>query len=186
VYIATDPDPRRNIAWHIQQALGIREYKRVTFNESPKPRVREGMANARRIDGNSLPHKNAGECWTAWWATWSRRSFASPGPTTSAGRVQSPALYLVVLRERKSGTSRWSTTSGRADLQGRNHRYGLDCRMATDPRLREQRKPLYSGWHARGKGCRNARGHCQSCEDSEAAPHTPTVHFIHPAARRPA
>jgi len=40
-----------SIAWHIQQTLGIREYKRVTFNEITQTRVREGLANARRIDG---------------------------------------------------------------------------------------------------------------------------------------
>ena len=52
VYIATDPDREgESIAWHIQQALGIREYKRVTFNEITQARVREGLANARRIDG---------------------------------------------------------------------------------------------------------------------------------------
>lgn len=52
MYIATDHDREgESIAWHIRQVLGIREYKRVTFNEITQARGREGLANARRIDG---------------------------------------------------------------------------------------------------------------------------------------
>lgn len=44
VYIATDPDREgESIAWHIQQVLGISEYRRVTFNEITQNRVREGL-----------------------------------------------------------------------------------------------------------------------------------------------
>ncbi|UPF05384.1 toprim domain-containing protein [Pseudomonas mosselii] len=52
MYISTDHDREgESIAWHIRQLLGIREYKRVTFNEITQARGREGLANARRIDG---------------------------------------------------------------------------------------------------------------------------------------
>ncbi|MGJ3439073.1 type I DNA topoisomerase [Pseudomonas sp. Je.1.5.c] len=103
VYIATDPDREgESIAWHIQQTLGIREYKRVTFNEITQSRVREGLANARRIDGQLVASQ---ECrrvldrLVGYLVTQQLRRIL--GQPTSAGRVQSPALYLVVLRERE-------------------------------------------------------------------------------------
>ncbi|MFI8556373.1 type I DNA topoisomerase [Pseudomonas putida] len=103
VYIATDPDREgESIAWHIQQTLGIREYKRVTFNEITQSRVREGLANARRIDGQLVASQ---ECrrvldrLVGYLVTQQLRRIM--GQPTSAGRVQSPALYLVVLRERE-------------------------------------------------------------------------------------
>lgn len=103
VYIATDPDREgESIAWHIQQTLGIREYKRVTFNEITQSRVREGLANARRIDGQLVASQ---ECrrvldrLVGYLVTQQLRRVM--GQPTSAGRVQSPALYLVVLRERE-------------------------------------------------------------------------------------
>ena len=103
VYIATDPDREgESIAWHIQQTLGIREYKRVTFNEITQTRVREGLANARRIDGQLVASQ---ECrrvldrLVGYLVTQQLRRVM--GQPTSAGRVQSPALYLVVLRERE-------------------------------------------------------------------------------------
>lgn len=103
VYIATDPDREgESIAWHIQQTLGIREYKRVTFNEITQTRVREGLANARRIDGQLVASQ---ECrrvldrLVGYLVTQQLRRIM--GQPTSAGRVQSPALYLVVLRERE-------------------------------------------------------------------------------------
>lgn len=103
VYIATDPDREgESIAWHIQQTLGIREYKRVTFNEITQTRVLEGLANARRIDGQLVASQ---ECrrvldrLVGYLVTQQLRRIM--GQPTSAGRVQSPALYLVVLRERE-------------------------------------------------------------------------------------
>jgi len=103
VYIATDPDREgESIAWHIQQTLGIREYKRVTFNEITQARVREGLANARRINGQLVASQ---ECrrvldrLVGYLVTQELRRVL--GQPTSAGRVQSPALYLVVLRERE-------------------------------------------------------------------------------------
>lgn len=103
VYIATDPDREgESIAWHIQQALGIQEYKRVTFNEITQTRVREGLANARRIDLQLVASQ---ECrrvldrLVGYLVTQELRRVL--GLPTSAGRVQSPALYLVVLRERE-------------------------------------------------------------------------------------
>lgn len=103
VYIATDPDREgESIAWHIQQALGIQEYKRVTFNEITQTRVREGLANARRIDLQLVASQ---ECrrvldrLVGYLVTQELRRVL--GQPTSAGRVQSPALYLVVLRERE-------------------------------------------------------------------------------------
>lgn len=103
VYIATDPDREgESIAWHIQQALGISEYKRVTFNEITQNRVREGLANPRKIDIQLVASQQCRRVLdrlVGYPVTQELRRVM--GQPTSAGRVQSPALYLVVMRERE-------------------------------------------------------------------------------------
>ncbi|NON33549.1 DNA topoisomerase, partial [Klebsiella pneumoniae] len=88
--------------WHIQQALRISEYKRVTFNEITQNRVREGLANPRKIDGQLVASQQCRRVLdrlVGYPVTQELRRVM--GQPTSAGRVQSPALYLVVLRERE-------------------------------------------------------------------------------------
>ncbi|SFY08956.1 type I DNA topoisomerase [Azotobacter vinelandii] len=103
VYIATDPDREgESIAWHIQQALGIREYQRITYNEITQQRVREALENPRKIDMQRVASQ---ECrrvldrLVGYLVTQQLRRVM--GQPTSAGRVQTPAVYLVVLRERE-------------------------------------------------------------------------------------
>lgn len=63
--------------------------------------------------GNSLPHKSACEYWTAWWATWSRRSFAESWGNLLplGGFSRLPSTWWCCASE-KSRTSRWSITLG--------------------------------------------------------------------------
>lgn len=103
VYIATDPDREGEaIAWHLYDALKIKSYKRVTFNEITKSGIEAGLKAARSIDFKVVAAQEA------------RRVLdrlvgytVSPALCTifnmrlSAGRVQSPALKILVERERE-------------------------------------------------------------------------------------
>ena len=104
VYLATDPDREGEaISWHLAQALGLKQgdYVRVTFNEVTKSAIAKSLKNERSIDNRLVAAQEA------------RRvldrlvGFAvSPlvsnllNAKASAGRVQSPAVGLVVERER--------------------------------------------------------------------------------------
>lgn len=103
IYLATDPDREgESISWHIQQVLAVKSYKRITFNEITLKRVEEALANPRQIDLNRVASQ---ECrrvldrLVGYLVTQELRRLM--GKPTSAGRVQSPAVFLVVLRERE-------------------------------------------------------------------------------------
>lgn len=103
IYLATDPDREgESISWHIQQVLAVKTYKRITFNEITLKRVEEALANPRQIDLNRVASQ---ECrrvldrLVGYLVTQELRRLM--GKPTSAGRVQSPAVFLVVLRERE-------------------------------------------------------------------------------------
>lgn len=103
VYLATDPDREGEaIAFHLKVCLGLDNPKRVTFTEITKSAIEKALNNTRHID-NALVS-----------AQESRRVLdrivgyhISPllsqqsGVALSAGRVQSPAVKLTVLRERE-------------------------------------------------------------------------------------
>lgn len=102
VYLATDPDREGEaISWHLQQALNLKDPHRVTFNEITQKAVQEAVKAPRKIDVKLVAAQET------------RRSLdrlvgymVSPrisdlaGEQLSAGRVQSPALRLIVERER--------------------------------------------------------------------------------------
>ena len=102
VYLATDPDREgESIAWHLQQALNLKNPKRITFNEVTESAVLAAIKNPRTIDMQLVAAQEA------------RRvldrlvGYKFSGPVSrlagikggSAGRVQSPALRLLVERE---------------------------------------------------------------------------------------
>ena len=102
IYLATDPDREGEaIAWHIIQVLGPkRDYYRIRFHSLTAPAVLDALAHPTRLDDNlvwaqqtrQLMDKWIGfrvspQCWTI--------------KAKSAGRVQSPALKLLVRRERE-------------------------------------------------------------------------------------
>lgn len=106
IYLATDPDREgESISWHIKEAASIKVYHRITFNEITQKRVNEAITNPRQIDMNLVA---AQECRRAmdrivgYMVTKELRRLM--GKPTTAGRVQSPAVYLVVLREREIRT----------------------------------------------------------------------------------
>lgn len=103
VYIATDPDREgESIAWHIKEAVGIKNYTRITFNEVTKERIEQSLANPGRIDMKMVAAQEARRGVDRLFGYLvSNELRRQTGMVLSAGRVQSPAVYLVVLRERE-------------------------------------------------------------------------------------
>ncbi len=103
VYLASDPDREGEaISWHLKEALGLKNPKRIQFNEITKTAVLAALQNSRAIDMDRVNAQQA------------RRELdrivgykISPilsrkvQSRLSAGRVQSVAVRLVVERERE-------------------------------------------------------------------------------------
>jgi DNA topoisomerase-1 len=104
VYLATDPDREGEaIAWHLQDALGLKIAKRITFTEITEKAVSAALGKPRAIDmalvasqeGRRIVDRLCG-----YMVSGPLSDSAALGRTLSAGRVQSPAVRLVVDRER--------------------------------------------------------------------------------------
>lgn len=103
ILLATDPDREGEaIAWHIKEAVGLKDPKRVVFHEITKEAVEEAIEHPRNID-NSL--KEAQEArrvldrlvgYDLSGLIWKKVRYG-----LSAGRVQSPALRIIMERERE-------------------------------------------------------------------------------------
>ncbi len=103
VYLATDPDREGEaISWHLKEALKLGRYKRVAFNELTKKAIEEALANPRQIDDNLFRAQEARRVIdrdVGYGATPVLRQQTGNFKAT-AGRVQSPALWMLVTRER--------------------------------------------------------------------------------------
>lgn len=98
VWLATDDDREGEaIAWHLQQSLNLKQYKRVTFNEITQTAIKKAFQSPRLIDqhkvnsqqGRRLLDRIIGY-------TVSPALSKATGDDLSAGRVQSVALRLAV------------------------------------------------------------------------------------------
>ncbi|OQY29909.1 MAG: hypothetical protein B6243_10795 [Anaerolineaceae bacterium 4572_5.2] len=107
IYLATDPDREGEaIARHVVSRLGssaTRKAKRIAFTAITQRDVRAALANPRNIDQNLVEAQTARRVidrlvgYMVSPVLWAGLSGAKG---LSAGRVQSPALWLVVERER--------------------------------------------------------------------------------------
>jgi DNA topoisomerase-1 len=102
VYLATDPDREGEaIAWHLQEALKLKKPLRVTFGSITKGAIEPAIKKPRSLDMELVAAQEARRildrlCGYLVSGPLSKAA----GERLSAGRVQSPALRLVVERER--------------------------------------------------------------------------------------
>lgn len=103
VYLATDPDREGEaIAWHLEQALKLKNARRITFNEITRNAVQEALQHphdvndrlvdaqqARRVLDRLVGYKLSPLLWI------------KVKKNLSAGRVQSVAVRLICDRERE-------------------------------------------------------------------------------------
>lgn len=108
VYLATDPDREGEaIAWHLCEVLGLnpKTTKRVTYHEISKAAIEAAIKDAHHIDMDLVQAQQARQIldrlvgFELSPVVWQK----VPGGK-SAGRVQSPAVRLLVEREREIAT----------------------------------------------------------------------------------
>ena len=103
VLLATDPDREGEaIAWHIGEEFGLDKPKRIAFNEITKEAIAEALAHPRPIDENLRLAQEARRVldrlvgYDLSGLIWKKVRYG-----LSAGRVQSPALRILMERERE-------------------------------------------------------------------------------------
>lgn len=104
VYLATDPDREGEaISWHLYDVLGLNEenYERVVFNEITKDAVVNAFGNARKIDKDLVNSQETRRILDRIIGFRLSKLIQSKTEGSSAGRVQSVALKLIVDRERE-------------------------------------------------------------------------------------
>ena len=102
VYLATDPDREGEaISWHLQQCLKLSNPLRVTFNEITANAVKAALIAPRTIDVKRVAAQEARRVLDRLVGYMvSPELSRQTGERLSAGRVKSPAVRLVVERER--------------------------------------------------------------------------------------
>jgi DNA topoisomerase-1 len=106
VVLATDPDREgETIAWHLKDALGLKDPKRVVYTEITEAAVRSAIANPRQLDVNLIGAGLCRDCldklvgYKGSPLVWALNNGAK-----SVGRVQSATLHLICQREREIQT----------------------------------------------------------------------------------
>ena len=104
VYLATDPDREGEaISWHLKDVLKLDEnaYDRVVFNEITKRAVTEAFNHTRKIDDDLVNSQETRRILDRIIGFRLSKLIQSKTSGTSAGRVQSVALKLIVEKERE-------------------------------------------------------------------------------------
>jgi DNA topoisomerase-1 len=103
VLLATDPDREGEaIAWHIAQAVKLKNPERVTYREITEAAIREAIAQPRKIDQNLRQAQEARRVldrlvgYDLSGLLWKKIRYG-----LSAGRVQTPALRIIAEREKE-------------------------------------------------------------------------------------
>ena len=103
VILATDPDREGEaIAWHIKEELGLKKPERIVFHEITKEAIEEALAHPRAIDEHLRQAQEARRVldrlvgYDLSGLIWKKVRYG-----LSAGRVQSPALRILMERERE-------------------------------------------------------------------------------------
>ena len=104
VYLATDPDREGEaISWHLFDVLGLNNdnYQRIVFNEITKDAVINSFKYARKIDQNLVNSQETRRILDRIIGFRLSKLMQAKTDGTSAGRVQSVALKLIVDKERE-------------------------------------------------------------------------------------
>ncbi len=104
VILATDPDREGEaISWHLKEALGLQDgkYGRVVFNEITEPAIKEAFKHPRNIDTELVHSQESRRILDRIIGFRLSKLMRSKTEGSSAGRVQSVALKLIVDRERE-------------------------------------------------------------------------------------
>lgn len=121
VILATDPDREGEaIAWHVQEAVGLKGAKRIVFHEITEDAVKEALEKPRSIDMNLKEAQEARRVldrlvgYDLSGLIWKKVRYG-----LSAGRVQSPALRIIMEREREirafNPVTYWTITANLED-----------------------------------------------------------------------
>lgn len=104
VFLATDPDREGEaISWHLYDALGLNDknYDRVVFNEITKPAILDAFKHPRKIDQDLVNSQETRRILDRIIGFRLSNLIRSKTSGSSAGRVQSVALKLIVEKERE-------------------------------------------------------------------------------------
>ena len=104
VYLATDPDREGEaISWHLKDVLKLKDsdYDRVVFNEITKGAVKEAFKHSRKIDDYLVNSQETRRILDRIIGFRLSKLIQSKTNGSSAGRVQSVALKLIVEKERE-------------------------------------------------------------------------------------
>ena len=133
VYLATDPDREGEaISWHLYDVLGLNEdnYERVVFNEITKNAVIEAFNHSRKIDQKMVNSQETRRILDRIIGFRLSKLIQSKTDGSSAGRVQSVALKLVVDKEREIEAFKpeeyWSITGIFKDFEADLFKYKND------------------------------------------------------------
>lgn len=103
ILLATDPDREGEaIAWHVAETCDIKKPQRVLFYEITEKAVKEAVAHPRELDTNLRKAQEARRIldrlvgYDLSGLIWKKVRYG-----LSAGRVQSPALHILALREKE-------------------------------------------------------------------------------------
>lgn len=124
IYLATDPDREGEaISWHLKDSLGIKDkdYERVLFHEITKDKVLDAFKHPRKIDDDLVHSQETRRILDRIIGFRLSKLMQSKTGGTSAGRVQSVALKLIVDREREIASftpeEYWTITAKFSDFE---------------------------------------------------------------------
>ena len=130
IILATDLDREGEaISWHLKEAIGLKKPKRAVFNEITKEAIVEAIKHPRDIDENLVKAQEARRVldrlvgYDLSGVVWKKVRYG-----LSAGRVQSPALRIIMEREReirKFIPETYFVLSG--DFEGNKKQITLTC-----------------------------------------------------------